>query len=248
MHGSPPAFPLVGRLVINNLRRPRAARFRHFHGLRWKKMRLWSARVGPESGLNVSNVSLNIVQLLCRFAVGLLRTQMRLGASSVICLSDCLSVSKTCRVVSWDDMGPGAGGSETTRSAGANPRGYNGIFIPKIAVHCISKGQDSKCGKFPTWSIYNLSLIYTSSKMQCCVRKRHGSVKAKFHYAIQLSSSLAGRRPGFPPVADRFQMSTCRHSWSMVADPFAAGLRPAGRAGSQAAGKLDSASLRYPAS
>jgi len=92
MHGSSPAFPLVGRLVINNLRRPRAARFRHFHGLRWKKnAAVVCHRVGPGSGLNVSNVSLNIVQLLCRFAV--LRTQMRLGASSVICLSDCLSIS-----------------------------------------------------------------------------------------------------------------------------------------------------------
>ena len=38
--------------------------------------------------------------------------------------------------------------------------------------------------------------------MKSWVRKRHSSVKAKFHYAIQLSSSLAGRRPARELVAE----------------------------------------------
>jgi len=30
------------------------------------------------------------------------------------------------------------------------PKGYQWVCTPKIAVHCTSKGQGSKCDKFPT--------------------------------------------------------------------------------------------------
>ena len=56
----------------------------------------------------------------------------------------------------------------------------------------------------------------------------------KFDYAIQLSSSRAGRRPGFRPVADRFKLS--RHveiarTWSqtgsqLVCDQLATCIAP----------------------
>jgi len=36
---------------------------------------------------------------------------------------------------------------------------------------------------------------------------------AKFNYAIQLSSSLAGRRPGFRLVTDRFELSQIARTW-----------------------------------
>jgi len=33
--------------------------------------------------------------------------------------------------------------------AGAYLRGYKWIYTPNIAMHCTSKGQDSRCDQFP---------------------------------------------------------------------------------------------------
>ena len=57
--------------------------------------------------------------------------------------------------------------------------------------------------------------------------RRHNKCGDLRPNSVTLSSSRAVRRPGFRPVADRFELSTCRDNSNLVADWFAAGLRPA---------------------